>query len=128
MRATTLEDFGADPHAEAHFQELLASFVDPRRLERAKAIDPEDVEITRDGSTVLARVKDYRIELDRTGRRLLHDCEDWEKIAEQRDFCKHVGKFFLSLPREEAILDLEAIRADRDGWSFDVLSRAGTHR
>ena len=128
MRRTTLEDFGADPHAEAHFQELLATFVDPGRLERAKAIDPADVEITRDGATVLARVKDYRVELDRTARRLAHDCEDWEKTGPARDFCKHVAKFFLSLPREEAVLDLEAIRADREGWTFEVLSREATHR
>ncbi len=128
VRPTTLEDFGADPHAEAHFQELLASFLDSRRLERAKAIDPGDVEVTRDGTTVLARVKDYRIELDRGARRLAHDCEDWDKVGPQREFCKHVGKFFLSLPRDEATLDLEAIRADRDGWAFEVLSRATTRR
>ena len=128
VRPTTLEDFGADPHAEAHFQELLASFLQGGRLERAKAIAPEDVEITRDGTTVLARVKDYKIELDRGSRRLSHDCEDWEKVGPERQFCKHVGKFFLSLPRDEATLDLEAIRGDRDGWAFDVLSRATTRR
>ena len=65
VRATTLEDFGSNPHADAHFRELLASFLDAGRLERAKAIDPADVEITRDDGLVLARVKDYRIELDR---------------------------------------------------------------
>ncbi len=128
VRATTLEDFGADPHAEAHFQDLLASFVDGPRLERAKAIAPEDVEITRDGDAVLARVRDYRIELDRGGRRLAHDCDDWERAAANREFCKHVGKFFLSLPREEAILDLETMRADRDAWAFEVLSRAPSRR
>jgi len=128
VRTTTLEDFGADPQAEAHFQDLLASFLDRGRLERAKAIEPGDVEITRDGTTLLARVKDYRIELDRTSHRLAHDCEDWESVGPQGAFCKHVGKLFLSLPREEAILDLEAIRADRAGWSFEVLSKAGTRR
>ncbi len=128
MRATTLEDFGADPHAEAHFQELLVSFLDGPRLERAKAIEPEEVEVTRDGDVVLARVKEYRIELDRGAHRLAHDCEDWAKASERREFCKHVGKFFLTLPREEAILDLEAIRADREGWTFDVVSREETRR
>ncbi len=128
VRATTLEDFGADPHAEAHFRELLGSFLDAGRLERAKAIDPSDVEITRDGGLVLARVKDYRIELDRGARRLAHDCDDWEKAAPLREFCKHVGKFFLSLPREEAVLDLEAIRADREAWAFETLTRAANRR
>ncbi len=128
VRATTLEDFGADPHAEAHFQGLLASFLDGPRLERAKAIAPDDVEITRDADTVLARVKDYRVELDRAGRQIAHDCDDWQKTAERREFCKHVGKFFLALPREEAVLDLEAIRADPEGWRFEVLSRAPSRR
>ncbi len=128
VRATTLEDFGADGQADAHFHALLNSFLDPNRLERAKAIEPQDVDITRDGGTVLARVKDYRIELDRTEKRLAHDCEDWEKAAERKDFCKHVGKFFLSLPREEAVLDLEAIRANRDAWSFEVLNRVPSRR
>ncbi len=128
VRATTLEDFGADPHAEAHFQDLLEAFLDRGRLERAKGIGPGDVEISRDGDTVLARVKDYRVELDRGARRLAHDCEDWEKIAPQREFCKHVGKFFLSLPRDEAVLDLEAIRADREAWTFEILSREPSRR
>ncbi len=128
VRATTLEDFGADAQADAHFSALLNSFVDPNRLERAKAIEPQDVDITRDGGAVFARVKDYRIELDRTEKRIAHDCEDWEKAAERKDFCKHVAKFFLSLPREEAVLDLEAIRADREAWTFEVLSRAPSRR
>ncbi len=128
VRATTLEDFGANPHAEAHFQELLRAFLDPARLERAKAIEPGDVEVTRDGDVVLARVKDYRIELDRGARRLAHDCDDWEKSAARFEFCKHVGKFFLSLPREEAILDLEAIRASREAWAFEVLSKVPSRR
>ena len=127
-RATTLEDFGADPRAEAHFHELLASFVDAARLERAKAIDPGDVEVTRDGDTVLARVRDYRVEVDRGARRLAHDCDDWQTAAARRTFCKHVARFFLSLPRDEAVLDLEALRADRERWSFEVLSRAATRR
>jgi uncharacterized protein YecE (DUF72 family) len=128
MRATTLEDFGADAQADAHFQALLNSFLDPNRLERAQAIDPQEVEISRDGVLVLARVKDYRIELDPAERRLAHDCEDWAKIAEQKGFCKHVAKFFLSISRGEAILDLEAIRADRDRWTFEVLSRTANRR
>ncbi len=128
VRATTLEDFGADPHLEAHFQELLATFLDRNRLERAKAIEAGEVEVAGDATAVLARVKEYRIELDRDARRLSHDCEDWEKVGPEGMFCKHVGRLFLSLPRDEAILDLEAIRADRGAWTFEVLSRAPTHR
>ena len=128
VRATTLEDFGADAPSDTHFSALLNSFLDAGRLERAKAIAPDEVQVTREGATVLARIKDYRIEFDAAEKRIAHDCEDWEKASERKDFCKHVGRFFLSLPREEAVLDLEAIRADRDAWTFEAISRAPNRR
>ena len=120
LKALTLEDFGADVPSDSKVLGALARFMDANRLERAKRIDPRDVEITRDGGQVLARVKEYRVELDPVARTIVHDCEDWSKTATRKDFCKHVGRFFLSLPREEAVTYLEAIAADRDGWSFTV--------
>ena len=60
------------------------------------------------------------MEFDPAKRTIVHDCEDWGKLVERKDFCKHVGKFFLSLPKEEAIARLEAIAADRDSWVFST--------
>jgi len=34
--------------------------------------------------------------------------------------CKHVGKFFLSLPKEEALSRLGAIIDGRDAWTFST--------
>ncbi len=128
VRSMTLEDFGAETRGEPAIETLLGHDMDADRLDRAKRIDPREVEISRDGDAVLARVKDHRIELDPSTRTLAHDCEDWEKLVDRKEFCKHVARFFLSLPREESIRHLEAIHADRDGWGFRVLTREVTRR
>jgi len=97
--------------------------MDPNRLDRAKRIDSRDVDISRDGDTILARVKDYRVEVDPSARTIVHDCEDWGKLVDRKDFCKHVGKFFLSLPKQDALTLLEAIAANRDVWTFSTMNR-----
>jgi uncharacterized protein YecE (DUF72 family) len=122
LRALTLEDFGADAPRDADIEALLAAFLDPNRLGRAKRIGPGDVAIERDGAAILARVKDYRVAFDPVARTIEHDCEDWATVAKRRDFCKHLGRFFLSLPREEAKAALEAIRGARDAWTFGALT------
>ncbi len=128
VRAMTLEEFGAGSTSAIEVERLLERDMDSDRLDRAKRIDPRAVEISRDGEAILARVKDYRIELDPSTQTLAHDCEDWEKLADRKEFCKHVGRFFLSLPKEEAVLRLQAIHADRDGWGFRILEREASHR
>jgi uncharacterized protein YecE (DUF72 family) len=117
-RALTLEDFGADVAKDASVDAALGRLMDPNRLDRAKRIDSKDVELTRDGDLILARIKEYRVELDPATRTIVHDCEDWGKLAGRKDLCKHVGKFFLSLPKEEALSRLDAIAGDRDAWTF----------
>jgi len=118
VRSLTLEDFGADVPKDALVDAALGRFMDPNRLDRAKRIHSRDVEITRAGDAVLARVGDYRVEIDPIHRTIVHDCPDWEKLVAGKDFCKHVGKLFLSLPKEEALARLEAIAAGRDVWAF----------
>jgi len=119
-RSLTLEDFGADVPKDAQVDAALERFMDRNRLERAKRIDSRDVEVSRDGGVLLARVKEYRVEFDRDGRTIVHDCEDWGKMLGRKDFCKHVGKLFLTLPKEEALSLLESISANRDAWTFQV--------
>ncbi len=128
VRSMTLEDFGAETSREPAIEKLLEHDMDSERLSRAKRLDPKEVEISRDGGAILARVKDYRVELDPITRTLSHDCEDWEKLVARKEFCKHVGRFFLSLPSEEAARHLAAIHADRDGWAFRVLTREAAPR
>ena len=113
----------ADAPKDAFVEAVLQRFMDPNRLDRAKRIDSRDVDISRDGDTILARVKDYRVELDPGARTIIHDCEDWGKLVDRKDFCKHVGKFFLSLPKTEALSRLEAILSNRDAWTFSTTAR-----
>src|SRR5256885_12070091 len=80
LRALTLEDFGADVPKDAHVDAALGRLMDPNRLDRAKRIDSNDVEVTREAEVILARVKEYRGELDPTSKTVVHDCEDWGKV------------------------------------------------
>lgn len=123
LKSLTLEDFGANVPKDALVDAALERFLDPNRMDRAKRIDSREVDITRDGEVILARVKEYRVEFDPAGKSIVHDCEDWGKVLGKKDFCKHVGKFFLSLPKEEALTRLEAIAADRDAWKFSTPAR-----
>ena len=123
LRSLTLEDFGADVPKDALVEAALGRYMDRNRLDRAKRIQSRDVEISRDGDSIHARVKDYRVELDPVRQSLLHDCEDWGKLVDRKDFCKHVGKFFLTLPKAEALALLEAIAANRDSWTFSIPAR-----
>jgi len=120
LRSLTLEDFGADVPKDALVEAALGRFLDANRLDRAKRIDSRDVEISRDGNAISGHVKDYRVEVDPGARAIVHDCEDWGKLVHRKDFCKHVGKFFLSLPKAEALTLLEAIAANRDAWTFSM--------
>lgn len=120
LKSLTLEDFGAEAPKDALVDAALGRLMDPNRLDRAKRIDSRDVEITRDGEVILGRIKDYRVEFDPSSRTILHDCEDWGKMTQRKDLCKHVAKFFLSLPRDEALARLDAIAADRNAWTFSI--------
>src|SRR5207245_5697039 len=55
LRSLTLEDFGADVPTDALVESVLGRFMDLNRLDRAKRIDSKDVEISRDGNSILAR-------------------------------------------------------------------------
>src|SRR2546425_10808113 len=123
LRSLTLEDFGADVPKDALVEAALGRFIDAGRLDRAKRIDSRNVEISRDADAILARVKDYRVEVHPGARTIVHDCEDWGKLVDRKDFCKHVGKFFLSLPKAEALALLEAIAASRGSWTFSTQAR-----
>ena len=123
LRSLTLEDFGADVPKDALVEAALGRFMDRNRLDRAKRINSRDVEISKDRDAIRARVKDYRVEVDPVARSIYHDCEDWGKLVDRQDFCKHVGKFFLTLPKGEALTLLEAIAANRDSWTFSTPAR-----
>src|SRR5437879_11834933 len=86
LRSLTLEDFGADVPTDALVESALGRFMALNRLDRATRIDSKDVEISRDGNSIVARVQDYRVKLDPDSPRTLHNGEDWVKLLATSDF------------------------------------------
>ncbi len=102
---------------------LLELFMDRRRLERAREIPDGEVAIEEAGPTMVrAKVKEYTVVLDTESKQLLHDCADWSRVAAVRQMCKHVGKLFMSLPRQLAAQLLKKLYEERDEWVFRPLT------
>jgi hypothetical protein len=102
--------------------ELLKVFLGTERLGRAREIGEDRVRFTKRGSTIVnADVKDYVVSLDLLNKTIYHDCTHWtQNRAKAKLFCKHIGRFFLSLREAEATDRLREVLRDRDKWVFDV--------
>jgi len=120
VRTVTLEDFGgAPPPVGGRVEAMLGKFLDPGRLDRARRSEMKAVEIVEDeDASLVARVKDYKVEVDIVSKRIVHDCEDWATQLRERRFCKHIGGVVLALPSERATRLLEEIASHRDDWTF----------
>ena len=104
---------------ESSFEGLLRGFIDVSRLEKAKAIDDNELMINLDSpERVEAEVREYHIIIDFTTKTILHDCADWNKGLPAKRFCKHIGKLFLSLKRQKATALLENIKDQKESWQF----------
>ncbi|MEM0334947.1 MAG: DUF72 domain-containing protein [Thermofilum sp.] len=99
-------------------EEVLRALAGERRFQRGLEISSSEVQYSLTENGVSARVKSYQVEVDRAGRRLYHDCEDWKKLLESKRFCKHLVKLFLSLPREVSKEILADIVSNLEEWDF----------
>ncbi len=118
MKKLTLEAF-IEPK-EMTLENLLNTFMDKPRLERAQRI--KDKELTIQEATdnqVKALIRDYHIVIDLEDRMVLHDCADWSRVLPNKRFCKHIGKLLLSLDREKALEILKQIRSEKEAWTFE---------
>lgn len=100
-------------------KEVLKALAGERRFQRGLEISGSEVEYSLTGRGLAARVRNYRVEVDRAERRIIHDCEDWKKSAESKRFCKHMVKLFLSLPEEVSKELLEDLLSNFEEWSFE---------
>jgi uncharacterized protein YecE (DUF72 family) len=99
--------------------DLLTHFSDTGRLARAEQM-PEEVRLTLSTKELIkAKIKDYFIEIDLSGKVIRHDCDDWKKTADRKRMCKHVDKFFLTLPQGQARRILERIWEEKEDWTFE---------
>ena len=110
------------PIQDMTLDDLLKVFLGTDRLSRAKGIEGALVRFTKRGSTIVnADVKEYTVSLDLMNKTVYHDCTDWtQNRAKAKLFCKHVGRFFLALPKGEAEQILRRMLFERETWVFDV--------
>ncbi|NWG09981.1 MAG: hypothetical protein HXX80_06750 [Nitrososphaerales archaeon] len=71
-----------------------------------------------DKDSIQAKIRDYDVLIDVKNRVILHDCADWARCIPEEKFCKHMGKLFLKVPREDSIELLKRILRERDSWEF----------
>src|SRR5881628_2899530 len=103
-------------------EDLLKVFLGTDRYGRAREIPADQVQFTKRGTTIVnADVKGYVVSLDLLNKTIYHDCPDWTSSrSKAKLFCKHIGRFFLSLKESEATGWLRAMLLERDKWVFDV--------
>lgn len=103
-----------------NLETLVSAFLEGGRFERARELVDKVVveELSRD--IVKARVKEYSVIINMMEKIVRHNCDDWAKRIEQKQFCKHVAAFFLALNREESLRILKEICVNIDNWSFEV--------
>jgi uncharacterized protein YecE (DUF72 family) len=118
-RSMTLAAYMPDEVEQMSFEELLAMFMDKGRARRAKSINDKDVKIEEvSDSGVRASIRSYNFSVDTRNRVMLHDCADWSRCTSAKQFCKHVGKIMLTVPREKATEIMKHIAAEREKWEF----------
>jgi len=105
--------------SERDIRKLLEVFAGSRRLERAIDMPNEMVRIDEiDDKHIVAKVKDYIIEINMKEKYIMHNCDDWHKRVKEKKFCKHVCKLFLMLPEELSLKILGDIVKNIDEWKF----------
>ncbi len=120
VRTTTLEDFSQKPSGGDVMPYLRRLSTRPR-LERARELASQEVQMESFEPVVKSRVGKYEVIVDRATRRIAHNCEDWRKNIPDGPLCKHVVAVFLRLPPEDSIPTLRDLREHRQGWKLDYL-------
>ena len=93
--------------------------MDKGRIRRAKDIKDEEVVIQEISNTVVkAKVRRYQVVIDLENRVILHNCADWSRCVPVKQFCKHLGKVVMVLPKAEATELLRRICLELEKWEF----------
>jgi uncharacterized protein YecE (DUF72 family) len=112
-----------DEALKLELPQLLLEFCDKARIDRAETIRETSFSFLRTTPQLIkASVKDYIIEIDIANKAIRHDCEDWRKRAQNKKFCKHVVRVFLSLPLKTSKEILAEIMMEKNLWRFETLS------
>jgi hypothetical protein len=99
--------------------ELLKLFLVGAKLKRAEEIDDSLVLISkRNQHQIDGKVKAYIVRIDLKNHTILHDCQDWRKNMQNRNMCKHLGKFLLNLDHNMVTDLLRGILKNPEEWKF----------
>ena len=101
------------------FEGLIGFFMDDSRLKRARAISDDEISVEEiSDKRIVAKVRDYHVLIDFENRLVLHDCADWSRCIPVKQFCKHIGKVMMMLPKEKAVATMRRICLELDKWEF----------
>ncbi|MEM3693553.1 MAG: DUF72 domain-containing protein [Candidatus Bathyarchaeia archaeon] len=110
---------------KASVKNLLRAFMEPYLIDRCHEISDEEIIFKRiDSKGFEATIRQYRIVVDTSKRTIFHDCPDWSRRIFNKNFCKHLGRIFLSMEAKKASEILKQISKERDIWSFLSSSRS----
>jgi len=109
------------PPRNMDFTSLIAYFVSPERLKRAKQIEDVELRVTKQTQDLIeATLKEYHITINMGDKSMLHDCADWKKINSTKRLCKHIAKLLLTVDRQKATDVLRSIYGKENSWRFGV--------
>jgi uncharacterized protein YecE (DUF72 family) len=104
---------------EMGFNDLLSLFLPSYKIKRAKEIKDKEVEIQEITETqIKALIRGYHLLIDFPNKTVHHDCADWSRTMSSKQFCKHIGKVMMVLPKEKAVETMRKISSEREKWEF----------
>lgn len=107
-------------HKNETIKSLLKGLIDKQRLRRAQQIKDQELTIQEvTDKQVKAIVRNYHIIIDLENQLIMHDCSDWDRVSPDKQFCKHMGKLFLSLEKEKTSAILKQILTEKESWEFN---------
>ncbi len=124
VRTTTLEDFGGAPR-ERDITPVLRKLSTRPRIDRARRVVVEGVQIDSTTPIIQSRVGNYAVVIDADSRRIGHNCEDWRKNIPDGPLCKHVAAVFIALPADMSLSVLTDLRDRRETWRLEYLEEEG---
>jgi uncharacterized protein YecE (DUF72 family) len=107
------------PENVQEMDDLLLLFLPSYKIKRTKEIKDKEVVVQEMTNTRFrALVRSYHLMIDFQKRIVLHDCADWSRTLSSKQFCKHIGKVMMVLPKEKAIEIMRRISSEREKWEF----------
>ncbi len=115
---TTLKTF-FDYESFNDLELLLTNFINENRMIRAKEIKNDEIKNVRITNDLLeAEIRKYKIVIDMKNKIITHNCADWQKLINEKKFCKHIGKLFLYLKTKHSLSILKDLYNNVDSWKF----------